>query len=85
MKTNPMIYICYMFCIEGVEICVLTVRDNEHDSEHAMGDDKVMSSDVPGEGTARETLGSYAWTPPLNSEVGGRGSDNQVPSLTLLF
>ena len=59
MKTNPMIYICYMFCTGGVEICVLTVRDNEHDSKHTMGDDEVTSLDVAREGTAWETLGSH--------------------------
>lgn len=50
MKTNLMIYICYIFCEGWVEICVLTVRDNEHHSEHAVGDDEVATSDVAGEG-----------------------------------
>jgi hypothetical protein len=47
IKTNSMIYICYIFCKEGVEICVLTVRDNEHDSEHGVGDDEVTCRMLP--------------------------------------
>jgi hypothetical protein len=55
IKTNSMIYICYIFCEGGVEICVLTVRDNEHDSENGVGDNEVMSSEVAeGWGHARE-------------------------------
>jgi hypothetical protein len=46
IKTNSMIYIYIIFCEEGVEICVLTNRDNKHDSENGMGDNKVMSSKV---------------------------------------
>ena len=37
-----MIYICYIFCKGGVEICMLTVRDSEQDSSTY----KVMSPDV---------------------------------------
>jgi hypothetical protein len=46
IKTNSIIYICYIFCKEGVEICVLTVRDNEHDSENGVGDNEDMSLEV---------------------------------------
>ena len=49
-----MIYICYIFCKGGGEICVLTVRDNEHDSEHGMRDDEVTSSVVAEGATAQE-------------------------------
>ena len=45
---------CYIFCKGGVEICELTVSDNEHDSKHVMGDDDVALSDVAKGGTARE-------------------------------
>jgi hypothetical protein len=31
IKANSMIYICYIFGKGGVEICVLAVRDSEHD------------------------------------------------------
>jgi hypothetical protein len=44
IKTNSMIYICYIFCKGGVEICVFAVRDNEHDSEH---NDEVASRTLP--------------------------------------
>ena len=47
IKTNPMIYIGYMFCKGEVEICVLTVRDNEHDSEHGAGDNEVTCRMLP--------------------------------------
>jgi hypothetical protein len=47
IKTNPIIYICYIFCKGGVEICVLTVRGNEHDSEHGVGDDEVTCRMLP--------------------------------------
>jgi hypothetical protein len=40
-----------------VEICVLAVRDDEHDREHTVGDDEVMSSDVTEGGTVRERAG----------------------------
>lgn len=30
-----------------MEICVLTVRDNEHDSEHGVGDDEVACRMLP--------------------------------------
>jgi len=61
MKTKSIIYICYMFCTGSVEIIVLTVRDIEYDSEHTVRNDEVTSSDVAGEGTAWETVGSHAW------------------------
>lgn len=48
---------CYIFCKGGVEICELTVRDNEHDSERVVGDDDVALSDVAEGGTARERQG----------------------------
>ena len=38
---NLIIYISYICCKRGGEICVLTVRDNEHDSEHGVRDNKV--------------------------------------------
>ena len=38
IKTNSMIYICYIFCWGGVEICLLTVRDNEHSIGDNVGD-----------------------------------------------
>jgi hypothetical protein len=50
-------YICYIFCRGGAKICVLTVRDNEHDSEHGVGDDEVALSDVAEGVTAREMSG----------------------------
>ena len=40
-----------------MEICELTVRDNEHDSERVVGDDDVALSDVAEGGTARERQG----------------------------
>jgi hypothetical protein len=40
-----------------VEICELTVRDNEHDSERVVGDDDVALSDVAEGGTAQERQG----------------------------
>jgi hypothetical protein len=48
-----MIYICYIFCEGGVEICVLTVRDNEHDSENGVGDNEAMLSEVAEGGDTR--------------------------------
>jgi hypothetical protein len=42
IKTNSIIYICYIFCEGGVEIYMLTVRDNEHDSENGVRDNEVM-------------------------------------------
>jgi hypothetical protein len=39
IRANSTMYICYIFCGGGMEICVLTVIDNEHDSEHTVGDD----------------------------------------------
>jgi hypothetical protein len=60
IKTNSMIYICYIFCKGGVEICVLIVSDNEHDSEHDVGDDEVASSDVAeGGGQRGKDRGSH--------------------------
>ena len=47
VKTNLIIYICYIFCKGEAEICVLTVRDNEHDSEHGVGDDEVARRMLP--------------------------------------
>ena len=40
-----------------MEICELTVRDNEHDSERVVGDNDVALSDVAEGGTARERQG----------------------------
>jgi hypothetical protein len=54
IKTNSMIYICHIFCKGGVEIWVLIVRDNEHDSKHDMGDNEVMLLDVARGGTTWE-------------------------------
>ena len=42
IKTNLMIYICYIFCVGGVQICLLTVRDDEHDLGDNVGDNDRM-------------------------------------------
>ena len=57
IKTNSMIYICYIFCGGEVEICMLTVRDSEHDIGDTVGDNEDALSDVAEGGTAREKAG----------------------------
>jgi hypothetical protein len=39
IKTNLMIYICYIFCWGEVEICLLAVGDDERDIGDNVGDD----------------------------------------------
>jgi hypothetical protein len=69
IKTNSMIYICYIFCKGGVEIYVLTVRDNEHDSEHDVGDNEVALSDVAEGGQRGKARGSHTDEPGNNLAV----------------
>jgi hypothetical protein len=64
-----MIYICYIFCKGGVEIYVLTVRDNEHDSEHDVGDNEVALSDVAEGGQRGKARGSHTDEPGNNLAV----------------
>jgi len=47
-----MIYICYIFCWGGVEICLLTIRDNEHRIGDTVGD---IAEDVDMCGKALES------------------------------
>jgi hypothetical protein len=51
---------CYIFYKGGVEICVLIVKNNEHNSEHGMRDDNVVLSDVA-RGDSMGKTGEVPW------------------------
>jgi hypothetical protein len=73
IKTNSMIYICYIFDKGGVEICVLAVRDDEHNRGDSVGGCQGggtrAGSERKSHGNGTEHLGNR----PLNSKVGDPG------------